>query len=1131
MSNSAYLEVVNASATRFTNAQDTDVCLYTDSNTQSIHLGTNQGSNSALRITSSNVQVSTDFVVSNNISAGNLGMFRNRIINGDMRIDQRNAGAGVGGQVGSFATYKYQPSSFYSVDRFAVASPNIGNLTAKQVTLPDADFIATGGNFKNAVALGLVPNDSMGIYLPMEGNLTDASGNNLSVTTTGTMQYVNACVIGSNALYLANDTNVTAGNQAAANYVRATSYTFPTSFSVSMWLMCTTVSGTIASVPFCTNSGSAALTNSLFISRTTTGTGINAGFYSGSATTAVALAANQWCHACFTYNNGSLTFYVNGTNAGTVTGTFAQSGFMLGNSGTTTPTQPFAGFIDDFRIYNRILTAGEIAALATNVGIPTPPASTSFTTRLTFDGTTADAQGGLSNVTVTGTAVYSPVCKTGTNSLDVTANSAAGGGASTATNALTYTSGTNYALPLTLAGWFNANGVTTIQMPFAIGNNTSANNFSVQMYVDTTSKIVFQAAVNSTTYTFTTPFTISAGTWYHVCTTINASSYMNTYVNGVLVGSVATVAGAFTVVSGTGSPNQLRIGAQTGTSIGYNFKGYIDDVRVYNRVLTSQEVAGLFSSSQYASYNLFQQTIEGTNLSDLGWGTSLAQPITASMWIKNNSSSAQQFSIAATNAGANLIAWIPFENNSYSDVMGFLNNSNLVGAGAITSSTFKIGSSAFDLTANTINAAQVTSLNYNVPYPLQVPLSISCWINPSAVTGGTQLVYWMGSSMYASTSSTGFQIELVINGSGQVYFDVAVNGANYLTATSAATAISAATWTHVTCAVVGGMMILYLNGVAVASAVIPANVAMTSHLTASSQMNQLRIGGRATGEALGYKGYVDDFRIYNTGLSATQVAQLYANNVASTTASTYLTPRSAVYVTPSIPANSWQRVQFTIPGDTAASNWLTNTDAGLTLSVCLGATSFYNTNNVTASTGNTVAVWNSVTDYMGSSAQLYNSSSTNLLASVANSIYITGVQLEKGSMATPFEFRPLPMEMQLCQRYFEKSYDYNIAVATQMPSTGAAGAGIRKYSLNGYDFYDGGIIWFKVQKRTATGGFRVYNTAGTENAIALWGSTSLSITIAPSYNIVTTMHIGFTVNNQMTANTFYTFHYTYDSEF
>ncbi len=44
---------------------------------------------------------------------------------------------------------------------------------------------------------------------------------------------------------------------------------------------------------------------------------------------------------------------------------------------------------------------------------------------------------------------------------------------------------------------------------------------------------------------------------------------------------------------------------------------------------------------------------------------------------------------------------------------------------------------------------------------------------------------------------------------------------------------------------------------------------------------------------------------------------------------------------------------------------------------------------------------------------------TNWMSTVGNYTAFAGVQLEKGTVATPFEFRPFAMELQLCQRYFE----------------------------------------------------------------------------------------------------------------
>ena len=55
---------------------------------------------------------------------------------------------------------------------------------------------------------------------------------------------------------------------------------------------------------------------------------------------------------------------------------------------------------------------------------------------------------------------------------------------------------------------------------------------------------------------------------------------------------------------------------------------------------------------------------------------------------------------------------------------------------------------------------------------------------------------------------------------------------------------------------------------------------------------------------------------------------------------------------------------------------------------------------------------------------------TNLASATNNYWQITGVQLEVGDTATPFEFKPFGEELKECERYFEKSYSYATAPGT-----------------------------------------------------------------------------------------------------
>jgi len=73
--------------------------------------------------------------------------------------------------------------------------------------------------------------------------------------------------------------------------------------------------------------------------------------------------------------------------------------------------------------------------------------------------------------------------------------------------------------------------------------------------------------------------------------------------------------------------------------------------------------------------------------------------------------------------------------------------------------------------------------------------------------------------------------------------------------------------------------------------------------------------------------------------------------------------------------------------------------------------------------------------------------SGGLTLAAGNTLVITNVQLEEGSVATPFERRPLGTELVLCWRYYEKSYDsgvqpgaatYMSAISGAKPSAGFA---------------------------------------------------------------------------------------------
>jgi len=158
-------------------------------------------------------------------------------------------------------------------------------------------------------------------------------------------------------------------------------------------------------------------------------------------------------------------------------------------------------------------------------------------------------------------------------------------------------------------------------------------------------------------------------------------------------------------------------------------------------------------------------------------------------------------------------------------------------------------------------------------------------------------------------------------------------------------------------------------------------------------------------------------------------------------------------------ANTWEQKSITIAGDTSGT-WTTTNNVGLRLCFSLGAGSAY-AGPANAWSGN---------GYHGTQGTV------SVVGTNGATFYITGVQLEVGSTATSFDYRPYGTELALCQRYF---YQLN----NQMQF------GIATSYVSGINFL---IYQNPVQMRTAPS---ITNNSAS-GTIATNGST-------PSWNTVT----------------------------
>lgn len=172
-------------------------------------------------------------------------------------------------------------------------------------------------------------------------------------------------------------------------------------------------------------------------------------------------------------------------------------------------------------------------------------------------------------------------------------------------------------------------------------------------------------------------------------------------------------------------------------------------------------------------------------------------------------------------------------------------------------------------------------------------------------------------------------------------------------------------------------------------------------------------------------------------------------------------------------ANTFEQKIITIPGDTSGS-WNATNGIGLALKFSLGAGSTY------IGTANT---WNAA-DVVSPSGCV------NLVGTNAATWYVTGVQLEEGSVPTSFEYRQYTTELQLCQRYYEKSYSIDTVPGTNT----SVGQYLERATAQAGGF-SGSNILYVVQKRAAptatfyradgTVGSWNYNRSGTSGTVSV----------------------------------------------
>jgi hypothetical protein len=315
--------------------------------------------------------------------------------------------------------------------------------------------------------------------------------------------------------------------------------------------------------------------------------------------------------------------------------------------------------------------------------------------------------------------------------------------------------------------------------------------------------------INSTT-------TPAVGTWYHMTWVVNSSNF-TLYVNGTQSGTTPVVGNAFTVTN-------MYLATTSQYLSGQSFSGELDDLRIYNTVLTAAQVRSVYSSQGAPA-------------------PSLAMPLPRLAWDFNGTTMDYVKGLAGTTVGS----------VSY--------NSN----GKYGSSIVIINPPA--TTANYVNYTDTTlSLSGTTGF------AISMWVkvNGSLDNSLQYIINMTGPA--AEREGLLIQINSTNNRLGFQCYDNASSLKSCLSATTPTIGL----WYHTVSVITGSSLIFYLNGILAAG---PVDCNTTGKVFGYSPTHNInfRLGGginTGSGRAL-RNGELDDLRIFDQSLTSLQVQAIY----------------------------------------------------------------------------------------------------------------------------------------------------------------------------------------------------------------------------------------------------------------
>jgi len=580
---------------------------------------------------------------------------------------------------------------------------------------------------------------------------------------------------------------------------------------------------------------------------------------------------NQWFHYAVSVSSNSYSVYENGSyvGGGTYSSSQTQTGLALGYRQSNN-SEYFNGSLDQVRIFNTALSAGavknlynETVATASNSYINIPSCVAYYKM--------SDATDQTGSYNGTPTNVNFNVAGKFGNAGDFN------GSSSKITN-------TNQVIPngaTSFSFWYNPSGATGVQYIIGSGVATASKGIAVG-YTGSTGifNVYIAKGVTALAANLSGTTAYSNTDWNNVSVIWDGTTTSNAvklYVNGSLE------------AEGTSDTSSASIGAYTTFGIGgVNGGGYaegkLDQVRIFNRVITATEVETLYNEVQciptIVPTDHFGPVIYTGNGTTQSISSLDFQP--DMVWIKGRSTSSQDHTIVDSvrgisrrirpsytsaevlESGFNVTA---FNSDGFTLVDNTAGNYNVNGAvgGLYSGAAQYISwnwkaplanlSTSFNGSSSYISAANILDTSSAFTYSL--------WVNPNTISNLDYLIgHQQAGSPYAGVG--------LLSGSSNRFY-LALGGSTPAVMTPSLTLNS---WSHIVLTHDGsGNYTCYTNN--------NGSPITYSGATSNNSSNPFRIGFSSVSGWNYFDGKIDQVRIFNSALSASEVSDLYAEPAAS----------------------------------------------------------------------------------------------------------------------------------------------------------------------------------------------------------------------------------------------------------